>query len=257
MPVIENKSTFCVDCLYVFDHYKKYHSRDRCNACYQKMYVKDSGKGYIKKEKIDKTNCVKCNGEFDTLNEKSRPIKRASNGLCRSCYTRGRKPTKICKKCGNVMMVGSLTGLCAVCKLNKEPLPGRRVKKKKINIPEVDKEQFELIRRLLVRFKVGHNTMVDTFRVIDIYMDVNNNPILLDTLSEEAQLVEMLKNLKMVFHYNLDKMTFKPIPQKVKGENATAHMKEYRKNWYKKNKEKVLERQRNEYYNKKEKVSIK
>ena len=255
MPIKENKTTYCIDCLYVFDNVKKYHSRDRCNPCYQKMYLKESNTGYIKKEKADASTCVKCDGYFDTLNEKGKPIKRASNGLCRSCYTRGRKPTKICNNCGNVMMNGSFTGLCAVCKLNK-PSKSKRPKSKKINIPEVDKEQFELIRRLLVRFKVGHNTMVDTFRVIDIYMDVNNNPILLDTLSEEAQLIEMLKNLKNIFYYNLDKMTFKPIPIAGKKDNITDDMKKYRKEWYRKNKEKVLERQRNEYYSKKEKISI-
>jgi hypothetical protein len=216
------------------------------------MYLKESNTGYIKKEKVDIPICLKCNGHFNTLNEKGRPIRRASNGLCRSCYTRGRKPIKICNNCGNIMINGSFTGLCPVCKLDKSK--SKKTRSKKTGIPEVHKEQFELIRRLLVRFKVGHNTMVDTFRVIDIYMDVNKNPILLDTLSEEAQLIEMLKNLKNIFHYNLDKM--KPIPIAGKKDNITDDMKKYRKDWYRKNKEKVLERQRNEYYSKKEKISI-
>jgi hypothetical protein len=249
MATKKSKSTFCIDCLYVFDHIKRYHSKDRCNGCYQKTRVT-----YIKKDKVLMPNCSNCDGEFDTLNSKGKPIKRGSNGLCRNCYTRSKKPSKECINCGNLMMNSSISGLCAVCKVNKKT--SSRKKNKVKYIPEVDKEQFELIRRLLVRFKVGHNTLVDTFRVIDIYMDVNNNPILLDTLSEGAQLVEMLKNLKSIFDYNLEKKTFNPPAVKIKGHNITANLKEYRRDWYKKNKQKVLEKQKNEYYNKKEKVSV-
>lgn len=37
---IVDKSTFCIDCLYVFDEFKKYRSKDKCNTCYQKSYQK-------------------------------------------------------------------------------------------------------------------------------------------------------------------------------------------------------------------------
>jgi hypothetical protein len=91
--------------------------------------------------------------------------------------------------------------------------------------------------------------MADAFRVIDIYMTVNNDPILLDTLSEETQIVEMLRNLKAIFYYNLKKNTFNPINNT---ENSTKDMKAYRKEWYKRNKERILKKKRDEYRKEKE-----
>lgn len=237
MPVKENKSPFCIDCQYVFDKYKKYHSQDRCNPCYQKFYV---NKNRIGRPKQLNESCVKCLFKFDTLNEKGKPVLRGSKGMCKRCYHRTSKATKICNECGNEMLNGSRSGICAVCRLNR---PTKR-KRKEVKIPLVDKEQFELIRRLLVRYKVGHNTMVDNFRVVDIYMDVNDNPIVLDTLSEESQIVEMLRNLKTVFDYNL------PLSKKANmGVKMTKQ--EYARAWYKKNKERI----KNEYKKEKE-ISI-
>jgi hypothetical protein len=78
-------------------------------------------------------------------------------------------------------------------------------------------------------------------------MEVNDDPILLDTLSEKAQLVEMLRNLKSIFDYNL--------PNSKKPNMGVKMTKqEYARDWYKKNKERIL-KQANEKY-KKEKVSF-
>jgi hypothetical protein len=252
MAIKEDKSTFCIDCNYVFDKEKKYHAQDRCNACYQKLYVKNQiikVYGVDSRKKLKSNKCSKCEFEYETLNNKGKVVKRGPKNMCKTCYTRSNKPVKICKNCGNQMLAGSSTGLCPVCRFNK-PISRPR----KVELPEVDKEQFELIRRLLARYKVGHNNYADAFRVADIYMDVNNNPILLDTLSEESQIVEMLRNLQAIFYYNLEKKTFNPVK---KAGNTTADMKAYRKEWYRNNKERILKEKRDDYRKEKEKVSIK
>ena len=224
MAVKEDKSTFCVDCLYVFDTQKKYHAQDRCNPCYQRLYIRNQIEkvyGPYGKQKIKEPKCSCCGFDYETLNDKGKVVKRGPKSMCKTCYTRSNKPVKICKVCGNEMLTGSSTGLCAICKLNKPTVR----KRKEVELPEVDKEQFELIRRLLARYQVGHNTPVDTFRVVDIYMEVNNNPIILDTLGEESQIVEMLRNLKGIFYYNLEKQKELTIKNKT-------DIKSYRKNWY-------------------------
>lgn len=154
----------------------------------------------FKKQKS--ANCISCKIEFGTLNKKGNIAKRASRGYCKQCYYKTLlKPTNICLNCGNSMLKKSCVGLCVLCKIKTSTNP--RVKKE--YIPKVNKEDFETIRRLLAKYKLGRNTMVDVFRVIDIYMIINEEPILLDTLSEEIQLVEMLRNLKKVFDFNNEK----------------------------------------------------
>lgn len=226
MAVKEDKSEFCVECNYVFDSIKKYHAQDRCNACYQKSYLErriEKIYGPNGKSKDKEPNCSCCGFQYETLNNKGKVVKRGPKQMCKTCYTRSNKAIKICKECGNQMLTGSKTGLCPICRFTKPILRTRKEPK----LPIVDKDQFELIRRLLVRYKVGHNTLVDAFRVADVYMDVNNNSILLDTLNEETQIVEMLKNLKSIFDYNLNKVKEKPVkPKKT--------IKEYQKEWYEK-----------------------
>ena len=193
----KDKSDFCIDCKVVFDLNKKYTAQDRCAYCYAKSYKSRQSN---KKEKS--TNCISCKIEFGTLNKKGNIAKRAARGYCKQCYYKTLpKSTTICLNCGNSMLKKSCVGLCVLCKIKTSTNP--RVKKE--YIPKVNKEDFETIRRLLAKYKLGRNTMVDVFRVIDIYMIINEEPIMLDTLSEEIQLVEMLRNLKKVFDYNNEK----------------------------------------------------
>ena len=201
MAVKDNKSTFCVECNWVFDKVKKYHAQDRCNACYQKLYINNKIEkiyGPKGRPKNNDTKCCNCLSEYNTLDDKGKVVKKGPKGMCKRCYTRANKAVKVCKECGNEMLTGSNTGLCPLCRFSK---PIKRPRKE-AQIPEVNKEQFELIRRLLVRYKVGHNNYVDAFRVADIYMEVNDDPILLDTLSEETQLVEVTLNLLVKFSNN-------------------------------------------------------
>ena len=199
---IKEKSPFCIDCEYVFDIHKPYHARERCNPCYQKIYLKGKMTFLYKTEKVE-TNCSLCGAEYGTINHKGRAISKGSHGLCKPCYSKSKRSKKECTKCGNMMLTGSNTGLCAVCKELKRLATNRRGYVKKLKpLPHLDPETYEAVRRLLVRFKFGHNSLVDNFRVADIYMDINDDPVLLDTLNEETQVVEMLKNLKKVYDFN-------------------------------------------------------
>lgn len=248
MARLENKSLFCLDCLYVFDDFKKYHSRDRCNPCYQKLYIKD--KLGDKKKKEVSTTCSICNAEYGSLNEKGRAVIRGPKDKCKKCYSRAKKPKKECENCGNTMLAGSNTGLCVVCRELKRSESGKRKYNKKVKpLPILDIETYEAVRRLLVRFKYGNNGIVDNFRVVDIYMDLYDNPVFLDTLTEEAQIVEMLRYLKKVYDFNKEDRETKLELEKKKAEkkskyykyqkkekkvNLTADIKAYRREYYKK-----------------------
>lgn len=247
MAKLENKSLFCIDCEYVFDDFRKYHSRDRCNPCYQRLYVKGISAKYKRKEV--ETNCKLCNVEYGTINAKGRHVMKGSHGLCKSCYAKERKPKKECDKCGNMMISGSNTGLCVVCRELKRSESGKKnYNKKKIKpLPHLDLETYEAIRRLLIRFKFGTNNMVDNFRVLDFYMELFDNPIFLDTLAEEDQIVEMLRYLKKVYDFNKEdreakltdvekkadfKKKYYKYQKKEKKVNKTADMKAYRREYY-------------------------
>ena len=96
---------------------------------------------------------------------------------------------------------------------------------------DVHYENYELIRRLLVRYKLGINTPVDEFRVVDVYLDIKDAPAFLDTLTERTQVVEMLKTLKETFDYNLkvrQEESKKPLSKNK------SYIKRYSKEWYEK-----------------------
>lgn len=233
---IKDKSSFCIDCEYVFDIHKPYHSRDRCNPCYQKIYLK--GKMNLLNDKPKDINCLLCGVEYGTLNDKGRAVRKGSHSLCKTCYTRERRPKKECIQCGNMMLIGSNTGLCAICKEEKRISANKRGYAKKVKpLPQLDIETYEAVRRLLVRFKFGSNTLVDNFRVANIYMDINNDPVLLDTLNEETQVVEMLKNLKRVYDFNKLSIEAKLLAIKNKAEKKAKRKAEYKLNYIKYQKE--------------------
>lgn len=221
----KEKSSFCIDCGYVFDDFKKYHARERCNPCYQKLYTL---KRFPAKEK--ETNCNRCGYEYGTVNEKGKAVIKGSKGSCKSCYTKDRKPKKECTNCGNMMIAGSNTGLCEVCKELKRAEGGRRGYNRKVKpIPFLEPETYEAVRRILVRFKYNNNSLVDNFRVADLYMEVNDDPILLDTLTEEAQVIEMLKNLKKIYDFNKEDRANKLIEAQRKAAHKAKYYKYQKK----------------------------
>jgi hypothetical protein len=174
----------------------KYHARNKCNPCYQKTYLNEKNPA-----KVKSTCCIECKNEFGSKIEKGRIVKKGSRGYCKRCYMRifTQVGSKTCAGCGNEMTSKRLS-LCPVCKLNKKSAGKWKRKERTPDI--IDNETFELIRRLLARYKVGHNNMADAFRVIDVYMDVADNTNLLDNLREDYQIIEMLKWLKLTFDFN-------------------------------------------------------
>ena len=58
----EVRSPFCIRCNNQFGNYLKYHSKDRCNPCYQKDYALNKDSGGIKDgpKKLKETNCKVC-----------------------------------------------------------------------------------------------------------------------------------------------------------------------------------------------------
>ena len=176
----------------------------------------------------DSTVCSKCNLKYGSYNEKGNLVRVGNRGMCKRCYVKEHKASKVCKECGNEMLTGSITGLCPVCRVDTY---SQRTKDRMVKPPDLlDDFDYEIIRRLLVRFKMNLSTFVDTFRVIDAYMIASNNSTILDNLSEESQLNEMLKFLKTSFEYNTELRKdpkYKPPKRKI-----TDNMSEYRKWWY-------------------------
>jgi hypothetical protein len=187
--------------------------------------------------KETQTHCKVCAAEYNSINAKGKPVIRGAKGLCKSCYTKSIKPKKECIQCGNQMLSGTNSGLCIVCRQLKRETEGKRSWKKKVKpLPCIDVETYESIRRLLVRFKFGNNDIVDNFRVIDAYVDVCENPVFLDTLAEEAQVVEMLRYLKKVYDFNKHEKENRLKIEKKKEEDrleAERKKKEYKAKYYK------------------------
>ena len=199
---IIDKASHCEGCKKEFNDEFKYHSRNRCNPCYQRAYLDE--RYPTKKYKInDIKDCIECKQAFGEKNAKGKIVRKGSRGFCKRCYMRifTQIGTKTCTGCGNEMTTKRLS-LCPVCKMNE--LSSKKWKRKTRPPHIVDTETFETIRRLLVRYKIGHNNFADAFRVADIYMDIADNSNLLDNLREDYQIVEMLKWLKETFDYNLE-----------------------------------------------------
>lgn len=145
-------------------------------------------------KKVKLTNCVKCDDEFGTINSRGKVVRRLAENLCGTCYqAKKRSNDKSCSECGSVMRSSSISGYCRACK----------VKPKKIKGSELNRDILERIRRVLVRYKSGNNSLVDNLIVVDIYLEINSecNSVALDSLTEESQVVEMLKRLKGIYDF--------------------------------------------------------
>ena len=228
----KERSPHCVECLNHFGSNLQYWAQDKCNRCYQRLYLAGKIK-LVDTLKKKPTHCIECLLEFQSLNSRGRLVRRGQSGYCKSCYHKNNKPTTICKNCNMQMLKKTTTQLCHLCRIEKGVVNGSRVyKQKKVNNPiEVHYENFETIRRLLVRYKLGINSPVDEFRVVDVYLDIKDAPAFLDTLTERTQVIEMLKTLKETFDYNL----------KLRGEESKKqpsknkfYIKKYSKEWYEK-----------------------
>jgi hypothetical protein len=191
------KSLFCVKCEQVFNKDLPYTAKHMCNPCYQSNYVKKK----MGRPKSKLTHCKTCELEFGTLNPKGKAVKKGARGYCKSCFHKENRPSTICSDC-NEEIKATTTKLCQLCKIKRGIIKGSRAYIQKPTKPVyVEYEEFELIRRLLVRYKLGMNNMVDDFRVVDVYLTIKEAPAFLDTLNERYQVTEMLKTLKETFDY--------------------------------------------------------
>jgi hypothetical protein len=225
------KSSHCEGCQKEFNKDLPYNARNRCNACYQRDYnkLKHQPRSIIK-------NCVLCNLEFGSLNEKGKLVRKGAQNHCKRCYANAFNKLKssTCKGCGSEMATKRLS-LCPICKQNET---GSKRWKRKKRSPHIitDNELIESIRRLLVRYKYGTNTHVDALRVIDVYLDVSDNTNILDNFREDFQIIEMLKWLKLTYDYNLDLMMKRKQAERIKQEKKAKYYK-----YVKKDKPKITE----------------
>jgi len=186
-----------------------------------------SGK-YIKVPKSHQGSCIRCQSKFT---EKS-PLR--SRGMCGTCYNKvrwlesfgncciickqswsddvvhkrmgrcvgcneilsSRPLTSVCTECSVIMTRKTRIGLCPPCKKNKSTRP------KKVTAVLND-EQRSLLRILFVRYKRSMNTLVDNFRVADIYADlfIVSDSFFTDTntYKDVHQIEVMLKTLKKLY----------------------------------------------------------
>ena len=195
-------STFCVRCDKVFDKDVPRHAKNMCQYCYTYTWTK--AKMDIQDKTPKSTHCKTCNISFtDGLHKNGKPAVRASKGLCKKCYNK--VATRFCEKCGaNKGKRGH--GFCSLCRIQSG-----KWKRKTVLPTKVNKTNMDLIRSVLMRYKMGANTMVDPFIVADLYLTIftggesgYKNPVGMDidTFDESAQVIAMLKLLKMTYDKN-------------------------------------------------------
>ena len=209
----KERSLHCIECLGNFGYNLQYWAQDKCNRCYQRLYL--AGKITLvdskRKKQLKPTHCIECKLEFQSLNSRGRLVRRGQAEHCKSCFHKKNKPVMICENCNAQLLKKTTTKLCHLCKIQRGIDNGSRVYTNKINKPtEIERKDFELIRRLIIRYKLGMNNQIDDFRVVNIYLDIREAPAFLDTLTERTQIIEMLKTLKETFDYNLDLIKNKP-----------------------------------------------
>lgn len=195
-------STFCVRCNKVFNKDIPRHAKNMCQHCYTYTWTK--AKMSIQDKTPIFTHCKTCNISFiDGIHKNGQPSQRASKGLCRKCYNK--VATRLCSKCGANKGKKS-HGHCSLCRIDSG-----KWKRKTVLPKAVTKQNLESIRSVLVRYKRGANTMVDPFIVADLYLTIftggesgYKNPVGMDidTFDESAQVIAMLKLLKMTYEKN-------------------------------------------------------
>lgn len=219
------KKEFCDGCQIKFSDDLPYYAINMCHKCYiawsqPRKKTRANGKEAY-------THCLTCKYEFDTLNEKGKKVTYGASGCCRKCYTRAysNKGDKTCLKCQRVLYNTSKS-ICKVCKeLEKEAYYKENPKAKKSSSfqqklkvlnTELSYEQFELIRRLLSRFKFNYHTYADYFRLLDVYVDIYDHEAHLDSYSELDQIEIILRRLKDIWLHNKELKKQKEIIERDK-----------------------------------------
>lgn len=224
--LIVEKSESCQDCQGVFNDDLKYHAVNRCAKCYTKFKAPEKKKTRAN-GKSAYTHCLGCKFEFNTFNDKGKIVVYQSSGFCRRCYSRQytNKNDRTCLKCQRALY-NTTKMVCKIClELEKQEYYKQNPKAKKSRTfqqklkalnKELTYDQFELIRRLLSRFKFNYYTYADFFRLVDIYVDIYDHEAHLDAYLEADQIEIMLRRLKDVWFYNKELRTQKEIIEKEK-----------------------------------------
>ena len=209
----------CVEC-----NDKEVWSKGLCRNCYQKWYYKNGikGAGVDRKTRTPiSDNCLTCNLDFGSIKDNGKRVVRQSNSQCKTCYHQKYKLLlkDTCDGCGAKFSKVSSKKFCSYCV--KEDNKGEG----KSGI-SMTKKQRELIRRLLVRYKLSMNTLIDDFRLTDIYLQVYHPDFDLDTYDEKSQVIIMLKTIKKLYD-----APFIEVKEKL-----TDNLKDYNKKYRQKNK---------------------
>jgi hypothetical protein len=180
------------------------------------------------------THCLTCKEEFNTIGSKGKLVKYQASGTCRTCYNKAyNKSDRYCLKCQRPL-VNTTKTICRVCRelereeFYKENPKAKRSKsyqlKLKVLKSELTTDQYELIRRLLARFKVSHYNYADYFRVVDVYIDIHDHEAHLDAYSENEQMEIMLRRLKDIWLHNKDVREKKAIIERDKLEKKRKRL---------------------------------
>jgi hypothetical protein len=219
---VEEKRNCCDGCQVEFNSDLKYYAMNMCEKCYMTWKLPK------RKNKEVPTNCLSCKLEFGSTNDNGKKVKHQAGGQCSKCYMKiySVKEGRKCIRCERDLYK-TTKDICRVCrdiqkeeyyKVNKKAANQSKLYKEKLKAlnKELTYEKFELIRRLLSRFKFNYYTYCDFFRVVDIYIDIFNHEAHLDSYSENEQIEIMLRRLKEVWIYNKEVRENKSIIEKDK-----------------------------------------
>jgi hypothetical protein len=167
---------------------KALRARAMCQKCYSHAH-------YEKKieVKVKKTHCISCNTEL-------LPSVRRAGDYCSKCYSKNYRKNKVCKQCKSGL-TGSTSGICKICiKDNLRNIYGFDSS----NILIKD-NSLEALRKVLLRYKWNTYTLVDSYLLSHLYLEIYGHEKDLDYLDVESQLLYMLGQLKKTYDFNKNK----------------------------------------------------
>jgi len=181
----------------------KYIAKGMCKNCYWKTHYEEN----YKVKKVDLGFCSSCNVKWGDINKKGHVVKKVGT-LCQNCYSIiYRKKDKICVVCLTPILNKTTRDVCKRCFV---PVGDKRKKEKVTRISKVIKnndykptsEDYETLKRLLVRYKLGICSPVDPYIVLDFYITLvigegKLSPY--EAMESEDQITYMLKDLKEVY----------------------------------------------------------
>ena len=175
----------CSRCSVHYNEKKPRRSRNMCGTCYNKVrWFESLG---------NKCNICESDWSDDVVHHRM--------GYCKGCseILSKRPYIKVCIECHQHMKRKTQIGLCPICKKKHSTRP-------KVVERTLNDEQRALLSILFVRYKRRMNTLVDNFRVADIYADIFiiGDSFFTDTntYKDISQIEVMLKSLKELYDGN-------------------------------------------------------